>query len=128
MSEQVNYGSPGGPMGVTPRPKRRPIRRTARGCGPSYKKKRFIIPAAFVVVHVVAIAASSGGGKKSTSSSTASGGKPCAATYLDKQKKNVRADDVHTSFRMMYSRMRQNIHNYRLRKRLNGRRRGDPRV
>jgi hypothetical protein len=79
-----------------------------------------------VVVLVVAIAASSRGGKKSTSSSTASGGKPCAATYLGKQKKNVCADDVRTSFRMMYSRMRQNIHDYRLRKRLNGRRRGDP--
>jgi hypothetical protein len=81
-----------------------------------------------VVVLVVAIAAAGGGGKKSTSSSTASGGKPCAATYLDKQKKNVCADDVRTSFRMMYSRMRQNTHNYRLRKRLNGRRRSDPRV
>ena len=116
MSEQVNYCSPGGHQGGDPRAQAKAEKAYRKALRPFCKKKRFIIPAAFVVVLVVAIAASSGGGK------------PCAATYLDKQKKDVCADDVRTSFRMMYSRMRQNIHNYRLRKRLNGRRRGDPRV
>ena len=77
MSEPTNYGSPGGYQGGDPKAQAKAEKAYRKALRPSYKKKRFIIPVTFVVVLVVAIAASSGGGK------------PCAATYLDKQKKDV---------------------------------------